>query len=101
MIIGKVLKLIKTGKFRTMMDIQKELRLTTDELKGILDILVVTGKLKKTDSNSIPKKNYPSCSMCKQNSACLSYSECKVISVSQSGNVSNGATFYQPIGKPV
>jgi len=49
--LSKVLKLFTSGKYRTLPDMANKLDVTVDELKGILNILVATGKLKVTSQN--------------------------------------------------
>jgi FeoC like transcriptional regulator len=49
--LSKVLKLFTSGKYRTLPEMANKLDVTVDELKGILNILVATGKLKVTSQN--------------------------------------------------
>ncbi|MCK5744457.1 MAG: hypothetical protein KAH30_06925 [Caldisericia bacterium] len=60
--LSKVLKLFTSGKYRTLPEMANKLDVTVDELKGILNILVATGKLKVT-SQSIGG-NQSGCSGC-------------------------------------
>ena len=49
--LSKVLKLFASGKYRTLPEMADKLGITSHELKGILDILVATGKLKVTSQS--------------------------------------------------
>lgn len=93
MILGKVLKEFRDGKVRTLPDLASKLDITTDELKNALDILVATGKLRKTKQSV---SNNTSCNTC--SSSCSNCSGC--MTASKVGNEiaeRNALSFYEII----
>ena len=98
MIIREVQRLIESGNFRTMPDIQEKLDITSDELKGILEILVSIGKLKKTESNVQGGSACSTCLMCKSGKGCAGCTSRCDTHTHEDDDISKKCIFYQPTG---
>ena len=93
MILGKVLKEFRLGNIRTLPELASKLNITFDELKSALDILVASGKLKKTKQTT---NTSSSCGGCSSKSSCPSCSGC--MAPSKTGTEiaeKNSISFYE------